>query len=110
MRFMHASLRVLGGFVVSVSFVFVACGGKTVEDIDAGDASPTPTTTGSSGGDSGPTTIDAGGRICPPNCTIGHACCINGCGGIPAAMPSSCCSCLPNETNSMLCTNSKCGG
>ncbi len=94
-------------FVAIAVLVFAACGGK-ITDLDAGPTQQPP--------DSGkpetapPQPIDAGGRICPPECLVGHQCCVNGCGGIPAAMPSDCCSCLPNETDSTQCPNSKCGG
>jgi len=48
---------------------------------------------------------DAGGgeRSCPPNCTVGHACCFGSCGGPAAEMPSDCCSCLPGEVDSREC-------
>jgi len=94
------------------AFIFAACGGKT--DV------PQPTDEG--GVDSGPETspdvgqpdvapdVDTGGRICPPNCTVGHQCCKASCGGLPAAMPSSCCSCLSGEVDSLQCPNGKCGG
>jgi hypothetical protein len=95
--------------VVVAALVYVACGGKTA-DLDAsappeGGAPETSTPEASP-----PVQIDAGGRTCPPECLVGHQCCIGGCGGLPANMPSSCCSCLPGETDSMQCTNGKCGG
>jgi hypothetical protein len=91
-----------------IAVVFAACGGKTV-DLDGGPTTPADTSDAAPE-TSPPTTFDAGGRICPSNCTVGHQCCKGGCGGIPAAMPSSCCSCLPGEVDSMQCTNGKCGG
>jgi hypothetical protein len=89
--------------------VFAACGGKT--DVPIG----SPNDEG--GVDSGPGTpdvvsqpdVDTGGRVCPPNCTVGHQCCKLTCGGIPAAMPSNCCSCLPGEVDSLTCSGGKCG-
>ncbi len=93
-----------------VALVFAACGGKTA-DLDAGSTQgPADASDAAPETSAPPTVIDAGGRICPPNCTVGHQCCQGGCGGIPVAMPSSCCSCLPGEVDSMTCANGKCGG
>jgi hypothetical protein len=46
---------------------------------------------------------DGGERHCPPNCTVGHECCVGGCGGPPADMLSDCCACLPGEISSFDC-------
>ncbi len=95
-------------FVAVAGLLYAACGGKTV-DFDGGTpeaGSPETSTTPEA---SPPTTFDAGGRTCPSECLVGHQCCIGGCGGLPANMPNSCCSCLPGETDSMQCTNGKCG-
>ena len=95
------------GAVVTV--VIAACGGKTT-DLDAGPNEPGPDAAPDVAPDNAPpTTIDAGGRICPPECAVGHQCCKGSCGGIPAAMPSDCCSCLPGEIDSNQCSNGKCG-
>ena len=93
-----------------VAAVFAACGGKT--DVPTGDPSENE-----SGADTGKDVVqpdvapdvDTGGRICPPNCTVGHQCCKGTCGGLPVAMPSSCCSCLQGEVDSMTCSGGKCG-
>jgi len=108
---MHRMLpsRIIGVLAVGAA-IFAACGGKT--DV------PTGSPSDEGGADTGgPTTpdvsqpdVDTGGRICPPNCTVGHQCCKVSCGGLPAAMPSSCCSCLSGEVDSMQCPNGKCGG
>jgi len=91
--------------------VFAACGGKT--DVPSGNPSDNE-----GGVDTGPEAtpdvvsqpdVDTGGRICPPNCTVGHQCCKVSCGGLPAPMPSSCCSCLAGEVDSLQCPNGKCG-
>ena len=41
-------------------------------------------------------------------CTIGHQCCIGGCAGPPAIMPSDCCPCLSSEVNSQSCPHGRC--
>ena len=108
MRFMLPSrlMAVLGAGAV----VFAACGGKT--DVPTGDPnaneggvdSPAEATP-----DVGQPDVDTGGRVCPPNCTVGHQCCKGGCGGLPVPMFNSCCSCLAGEVDSLTCTNGKCG-
>jgi hypothetical protein len=101
--------RVIGVLAVG-AVIFAACGGKT--DVPTGDPSS------SEGGVDAPaeTTpdvaqpdVDTGGRTCPPNCTVGHQCCKGTCGGLPVAMPSSCCSCLQGEVDSITCSGGKCG-
>ncbi len=96
-------------FVAVAGLLYAACGGKTV-DIDGGasETGPQSPAPEASTPEASPP-IDAGGRTCPPECLVGHQCCIGGCGGLPANMPSSCCSCLPGETDSTQCTNGKCG-
>ena len=42
-------------------------------------------------------------RTCPPNCTIGHECCLGSCDGPAVQMPSDCCSCLAGEVSSFDC-------
>jgi len=91
--------------------LFAACGGKT--DVPTGN----PNDEGGADGEGPPDVsqpdvtpdVDTGGRVCPPNCTVGHQCCKLSCGGIPVPMPSSCCSCLPGEVDSMTCSGGKCG-
>jgi hypothetical protein len=107
MRFMLPSRVVCVLSVAAV--VFAACGGKTDDPTsdpsqnEAGADAPAEATP-----DVG-VDVDTGGRICPPNCTVGHQCCKGGCGGLPAPMPSDCCSCLSTEVDSMTC-GGKCGG
>jgi hypothetical protein len=104
------SSRVIGVLGVA-GVLFAACGGKT--DVPTGD--PSEGGNDSGGGpdigqpDVGQPDVDTGGRICPPNCTVGHQCCKGGCGGLPAPMPSDCCSCLSTEADSNTC-GGKCGG
>jgi hypothetical protein len=108
---MHRMLasRVLVGLAVG-AIVFAACGGKT--DV------PTTGPSDEGGAETGAGTpdvvtqpdVNTGGRVCPPNCTVGHQCCEVTCGGPPVAMPSSCCSCLQGEVDSLGCPNGKCGG
>jgi hypothetical protein len=57
-----------------------------------------------------PTDGGAGTRTCPPECAIGHQCCLGGCSGPAVPMPSDCCSCLPGEVNTMYDCNGLCGG
>jgi hypothetical protein len=105
--------RVLGVLGVA-AIVFAACGGKT--DVPTGEP---PDKEGGADSNNGPEAaadvvqaqadVDTGGRICPPNCTVGHQCCKASCGGLPSAMPSSCCSCLAGEVDSLQCPNGKCG-
>jgi hypothetical protein len=104
------SLRVLSCLFACGAAVYAACGGKTIGDLDSGTPQnpPTPSTTATEAGP--PPFIDGGDRTCPSTCPTPHQCCENGCGGLPAAMPNACCSCLPGETSSLLCTNGKCGG
>lgn len=47
-------------------------------------------------------------RSCLPNCTIGHKCCIGGCGGPAAVTENDCCACLPGEVSSQLCDDGQC--
>jgi hypothetical protein len=42
-------------------------------------------------------------RVCPPECAIGHECCLGGCDGPAVPMPSDCCSCFPGEVSSAYC-------
>ena len=107
MGLMLASLRVLGCLLLSGTSVFAACGGKTIDALEAGSPPATPT---SSATEAGPPDVDTGGRVCPATCATPHQCCENGCGGIPVALPSACCSCLPGEADSLTCPNHKCGG
>jgi hypothetical protein len=111
MRFMLPSrlIAVLGVSTV----VFAACGGKT--DIPTG--SPNDEGGVDSGGNNEAASdvvqqpdVDTGGRICPPNCTVGHQCCKGSCGGLPVPMFNSCCSCLQGEVDSLTCSSGKCGG
>jgi hypothetical protein len=112
MRFMLPS-RLAAAFLV-VAAIFAACGGKTdvptgPADNEGGVDAPNETAPNEAApADVGPD-VDTGGRICPPNCTVGHQCCKVSCGGLPSAMPSSCCSCLPGEVDSLQCPNGKCG-
>ena len=100
-------LRWAVGAIVVVFVPFAACGGKTttVGAEDGGDAAPSPT---ASSTPEASVPFDAGGRICP-ECTIGHQCCMGGCGGLPVPLPSDCCSCLADEVDSMTCSNGMCG-
>jgi hypothetical protein len=92
---------------VVVALVFAACGGKTIDNLEGG---PPNNPAGDTGTETGtPTVIDAGGRICPSNCTVGHQCCEGTCSGIPASMYNSCCNCLPGEVDSIQCPKGKCG-
>ena len=106
-----APARFLGCVFLCGATAFVACGGKTADpDLDSGSGTPpTPSTTPTEAGP--PPIVDAGGRTCPSECTVGHQCCKGSCGGLPVPMPSSCCSCLPGEVDSLTCGNTgKCGG
>ena len=51
-----------------------------------------------------------GARVCPPECYVGHECCLGGCSGPAVPMPSDCCSCLPGEANTMYDCDGQCGG
>jgi len=112
MGFMLASSRIIVALAAAAA-IFAACGGKT--DVPQGPADNEAGADTGNGGqdvsqpDVGQPDVDTGGRICPPNCTVGHQCCKVSCGGLPAAMPSSCCSCLAGEVDSMQCPNGKCG-
>ena len=56
------------------------------------------------------TSVDSGAqRVCVPECTVGHECCVGGCDGPAAEMPSDCCTCLPGEVYYSECGYS-CGG
>ena len=57
-----------------------------------------------------PTDGGTGSRTCPPECYVGHECCLGGCSGPAAPMPSDCCSCLPGEVNTMYDCDGLCGG
>ncbi len=104
---MPALLRLGIVFTVAVAVPFAACGGKV--DTTLGDAAPEAAPTQQPSSNPTGTTTTPNGRTCPPECLIGHQCCQGGCGGIPVAMPSDCCSCLSGETDSQLCKNDKCG-
>jgi hypothetical protein len=41
-------------------------------------------------------------------CTIGHACCLGGCGGPAVPTTSDCCPCLPGEVSSEECGGMGC--
>jgi hypothetical protein len=75
-----------------------ACGARSELSLPDGDA------TSGDGGEG------ASERLCAPNCTIGHQCCIGGCDGPAANTPSPCCSCLPGEVDSSQCSEGRCGG
>lgn len=76
------------------------CGARTslVVDLETDEES-----SAASSGDAGPAE-----RSCLPNCTVGHQCCIGGCGGPPAVTENGCCACLPGEVNSQQCDNGQC--
>ncbi len=106
---MLPSIRAVAALLVLGASVVAACGGKTAEPIvEAGP--PAPPSSATEAGPPPNEPFDAGGRTCTSTCASPHQCCQNGCGGLPAAMPSSCCTCLPNEVSSETCTNNKCGG
>ena len=78
-------MPVLVGMVLALAAVLVACGGKAVID-------------GTAQGDGG-----ADPRTCPPECYVGHECCLGSCSGPAVPMPSDCCSCLDGEVSSAYC-------
>lgn len=107
MRFMLPSrlIAVLGLAAVA----FAACGGKT----DTPSQNPQDEGGVDSGNEAATDVVeqpDTGGRVCPPNCTVGHQCCKGSCGGLPAPMFNTCCSCLQGEVDSLTCSSGKCGG
>lgn len=82
----------------------VSCGARTPVDapeVDGGGASDAAVEDGSSGE-----------RECPPDCTIGHQCCVGSCDGPAVPMPNDCCACLPGEVNTITegCSGDMCGG
>ena len=107
---MLASLRRAGCLFAVSTVLAVACGGKTVTGLDEGGVDAQPPAPPASSEAGPPEPFDAGGRTCTSTCAQPHQCCENGCGGLPAAMPTACCTCLPSETPSEQCTNNKCGG
>lgn len=48
-------------------------------------------------------------RVCPPECAIGHLCCLASCDGPAVALPNDCCTCISGEVDSSTCPNAQCG-
>lgn len=77
----------------------LACGARS--EIDE------PTISAGGGGSGGSTPAE---RICAPNCTVGHLCCVGGCGGPAAITVNDCCVCFADEVSSADCAGGVCGG
>ena len=86
--------------ILLVACLASGCGARTALPTDQETDEPS---TGATTGDAGPQE-----RICAPNCTIGHQCCVGGCGGPPAVTETDCCACLPGEVNSQECEDGQC--
>jgi hypothetical protein len=96
MRSLFRALLPLLGLTLTV----IACGARSeIMDPDVEAAS------GGGGGEA-----PAGERMCLPNCTIGHECCVGGCGGPAAVTENDCCACLDGEIESSTCPGAVCGG
>jgi hypothetical protein len=89
-------MRFLPG-ISAVAILSVACGARSellAPELDE-DAGAEP---------------DAGERMCMPNCTVGHACCLGGCDGPTVPTLNDCCTCLPGEVSTFDCGELNCGG
>jgi hypothetical protein len=97
----NSALHAISGLIFAATLaVTQACGARTglhaPEDAGAGGGTTDSSATG-------------GERVCGPNCTVGHQCCIGGCDGPPAVTFNDCCQCLPGEVSSFDC-DGECGG
>jgi hypothetical protein len=86
---------------VLVALTLAACGADTGLGDPALDA-------GGGGADGGDAAAPV--RGCPPECAVGHHCCVGSCDGAAVVLPSDCCECLPGEVSSFQCANDTCGG
>lgn len=96
---MKSLLRALFPLLV-LTLILMACGARSeimAPEIEEG--------SGDSGGGG-----SAGKRSCLPNCTLGHQCCVGGCGGPAVLTENDCCVCLDGEVNSSMCPDAVCGG
>ena len=84
---------------IEAAACLLACGARSDLSESVDDAT---VPTGGTGG--------TAARVCPPECYVGHECCLGSCSGPAVAMPSDCCSCLPGEVNTMYDCDGLCGG
>jgi hypothetical protein len=92
---MRATFTALG-FVLTL---LAACGSRTGFETDVEPAADA----------SAPDGAAPAKRSCAVTlCTIGHECCVGGCAGPAAVMPSDCCPCLPGEVSSQTCPRGRC--
>jgi hypothetical protein len=96
-------LRSLAAWVATILLVACLAPGCGARTSLPGEQETDEPTTGATSGDAGPRE-----RVCLPNCTIGHQCCIGGCGGPPAPTATGCCECFPGEVNSNYCEDGRC--
>ena len=96
---MRASLRALGPLFGLLAVALAACGARS-EVLE-----PDPATNPGADGGGG-----AAERVCLPNCSVGHECCVGGCGGPAVATDTACCTCLDGEVDSSTCPGATCGG
>jgi hypothetical protein len=87
--------------IIAAGTCLLACGARS----DLTESAEKDTTTVPTGGAGG-----TAARVCPPECAIGHECCLGGCSGPAVPMPSDCCSCLQGEVNTMYDCDGQCGG
>lgn len=90
--------RIAAGLAFALALSAQACGARTELDTPEG-----------AGGASASSATGVE-RTCLPNCTVGHECCVGGCGGPPAVTLNDCCACLPGEVDSNDCPDDVCGG
>jgi hypothetical protein len=84
--------------VIAAAACLLGCGARSDLTESADEATTVPTDGGS------------GSRTCPPECYVGHECCLGSCAGPAVPMPSDCCSCLEGEVHTMFDCGGACGG
>ncbi|MEP7119582.1 MAG: hypothetical protein ABJE95_01685 [Byssovorax sp.] len=94
---MHTPLRL---WILALAITAAGCGARSSVPEPASDAGASTAST-STGSDAQ--------RSCPPECTVGHECCLGSCDGPAVQIPSDCCSCLDGEISSFDC-GGHCGG